>query len=211
MIIEKYQTELNDGAGNFKSSLLENMSNYLDLYLEKTFPQGMLEEAIKNKRADNILAEVRKLLAVDMALAKDEIKDAVIDGKQQISEANTKLDVVGKENVRLVEENSRMLANQTLSELAANLPDHKKQYIFNVLGNKTSEFISENFEYTLELFDKEQDKKRVVLKEEATKTVRGNVDAVTEPIKVENGTVIEESTDEKDPLLTAYMGELGQY
>ena len=41
----------------------------------------MLEEAVNNKRSANILAEVRKLLAVDMALAKNEIRDAIVDGK----------------------------------------------------------------------------------------------------------------------------------
>jgi len=100
-VVEKFGGEINEGAGQFKTNLVENVSNYLDLYLEKTFPAATLNEAVNNKRADNVLKELQKLLAVDMALAKDSIKEAVKDGKVQIDEAHKELETVVSENVDL--------------------------------------------------------------------------------------------------------------
>ena len=88
MVLEKVNQDLNESAGGFKQNLVENVSNYLDLYLEETFPADTLQEAVDNKRAHSVLGEMRKMLAVDMALATDSIKDAVKDGKTQIDVAN---------------------------------------------------------------------------------------------------------------------------
>lgn len=207
-IIKRYSGTLNEEAGDFKSTIVESISNYLDLYLDKTFPADMIEEAVSNKRARGVLGEVRKLLSVDMALANDSIRDAVMDGKHQINEASTKLESVVTENSELKGQLEAHKASGVLTELAKNLPDYKKKYVYKVLGDKNAQFISENFDYTLELFDKETQKQNEVLKQEAqTKAVAGNV----EPEVIEE--VVEESAanDNDDPLLKAYMGELGQY
>jgi len=209
-VVEKYQRELNESAGDFKESLIGTVSDYLDLYLETAFPKDMMNEAVANKRSDNVIGELRKILAVDMALAKDEIKDAIVDGKQQIHEASNKLDQFEKENITLRNELAYTKASQVLGELSAKLPEHKKKYIRKVLGDKTAEFIVENFNYTLELFDKETSKKNQTLKEEATHTVRGNVDAITEQVEVVNETT-SVSDNNDDPVLKSYMGELGKY
>ena len=95
-----------------------------------------------------------KILAVDMALAKHEIKDAIVDGKQQIHEASNKLDQFEKENTTLRNELAYTKASQVLGELSAKLPEHKKKYVRKVLCDKSAEFILENFDYTLELLDK---------------------------------------------------------
>ena len=209
MVIERYQGETGQNASVFKEGLVESVSNYLDLYLEKTFPQDMLEEAVQNKRSENVLAEVRKILAVDMALAKDEIKDAVVDGKKRIDEATTKLDEVELENTKLLSELNTLKAEKTLSDLSTNLPDHKKKYVQKVLGTKSAEFITENFDYTLELFDKETAKNEEVLKEEAIQQTQGTVDSVIEPVVVEESA--EEPQEEGGKQFNSYMNELGKY
>ena len=38
----------------------------------------------------------------------------------------------------------------------------KKKYIYNVLGNKSELFINENFQYTLDLFDKETNDEPII-------------------------------------------------
>jgi len=209
MVIERYQGETGQNASVFKEGLVESVSNYLDLYLEKTFPQDMLEEAVQNKRSENVLAEVRKILAVDMALAKDEIKDAVVDGKKRIDEATTKLDEVELENTKLLSELNTLKAEKTLSDLSTNLPEHKKKYVQKVLGTKSAEFITENFDYTLELFDKETAKNEEVLKEEAIQQTQGTVDSVIEPVVVEESA--EEPQEEGGKQFNSYMNELGKY
>ena len=83
-VIGKYQNVVNEEAGTFKSTMVNNVSKYLDLYLEKTFPKAVVQEAVDNTRANNVLGEVKKLLGVDMVLAKDTIKHAIIDGKNKL-------------------------------------------------------------------------------------------------------------------------------
>jgi regulator of replication initiation timing len=144
-----------------------------------------------------------------MALAQDSIRDAVVDGKNQINEASQKLDQVVTENTELRGELGALRADKVLEELSANLPDYKKKYIHKVLCDKSAQFITENFDYTLDLFDKETQKQEKVLTQEAQATVKGgNVDPVVE----QEQPVVEESANaDDDPMFNSYMGELGKY
>ena len=210
MVIEKFNQDLNESAGGFKQNLVENVSNYLDLYLEETFPADTLQEAVDNKRAHSVLGEMRKMLAVDMALATDSIKDAVKDGKTQIDEANSQLENVVSENVKLKEELTNIKSEALLEKMSQNLPEVKKNYVKKVLGNKDEQFITENFDYTIELFDKEAQRREEELATEATKDVQGKVDPVIE--EQTDVTVEAPIEDEKPaPLFNTYMGELGKY
>ena len=210
MVIEKFNQDLNESAGGFKQNLVENVSNYLDLYLEETFPADTLQEAVNNKRAHSVLGEMRKMLAVDMALATDSIKDAVKDGKTQIDEANSQLENVVSENVKLKEELTNIKSEALLEKMSQNLPEVKKNYVKKVLSNKDEQFITENFDYTVELFDKEAQRREEELATEATKDVQGKVDPVIE--EQTDVTVEAPIEDEKPaPLFNTYMGELGKY
>ena len=210
MVIEKFNQDLNESAGGFKQNLVENVSIYLDLYLEETFPADTLQEAVNNKRAHSVLGEMRKMLAVDMALATDSIKDAVKDGKTQIDEANSQLENVVSENVKLKEELTNIKSEALLEKMSQNLPEVKKNYVKKVLSNKDEQFITENFDYTVELFDKEAQRREEELATEATKDVQGKVDPVIE--EQTDVTVEAPIEDEKPaPLFNTYMGELGKY
>ena len=210
MVIEKFNQDLNESAGGFKQNLVENVSNYLDLYLEETFPADTLQEAVDNKRAQSVLGEMRKMLAVDMALATDSIKDAVKDGKTQIDEANSQLENVVSENVKLKEELTNIKSEALLEKMSQNLPEVKKNYVKKVLGNKDEQFITENFDYTIELFDKEAQRREEELATEATKDVQGKVDPV---IEEQTDVTVEAPIEEEKPapLFNTYMGELGKY
>ena len=158
---------------------------------------------------DAVLGEMRKMLAVDMALATESIKDAVKDGKTQIDEANSQLENVVSENVKLKEELTNIKSEALLEKMSQNLPEVKKNYVKKVLGNKDEQFITENFDYTVELFDKEAQRREEELATEATKDVQGKVDPVIE----EQTDVIESPIEEEKPapLFNTYMGELGKY
>ena len=123
---------------------------------------------------------------------------------------SSKLDQVVTENSELKGELESLKASKVLEELSANLPDYKKKYVQKVLSDKNAKFITENFNYTLELFDKETQKQEEILKEEAVVTAK-SVDA--EPVVEETPEIVEESaTDvDDDPAFNAYMGELGKY
>jgi cation transport regulator ChaB len=207
-VVEKFGGQLQNEATEFKGSLVDNVSNYLELYLEKTFPQDMLEEAVNNKRADQLLGELRKMLAVDMALAKDSIKGAVVDGKKQINEANQHLADIIHENDALKADLEAHRAHGVLQHLSQDLPEVKKNYVKNVLAGRDAEFIAENFDYTVQLFNKQADQRDEQLRDQAVMDVQGNVQSNVEDVIVESS---DTGNHDTDPFFNEYMGELGKY
>lgn len=205
-VVEKYEGALANEATTYKESLINNISNYLDLYLEKTYPQDMLEEAVKNKKFEGLVLEMRKVLGVDMALAKDSIKDAIMDGKTQIDKTSTQLQEAEKLNESLSQEVNELKKSLTLENLTKSLPEEKQRYIQKVLGDKDVKFIKENFEYTLNLFDKQQDEALETITEQAKQDIEA-VDAVIEEAAQE----IEEEQNDNNPMFGNYMSELGKY
>jgi len=219
LIVKKYKGALNEEAGELKESLVDNISNYLDLYVEKAMPLQELTEAVNNKRAKSVLSELRQVLAVDNLLAKESVKDAIQDGKRQIVETNEQAVKSEKENAILKENLDRAQAELILERKSTGLPERKKEYVRRVLQDKSAAFITENFDYTVSLFDKEDDNARAALREEAVKGRKINkkdVDVIVEDTS-DTSTSIQESAsnldtlEPNDPLFNNYMGELGKY
>jgi hypothetical protein len=204
-IVEKYETALKKEASAFKTSMVDQVSKYLDIYLEEKLPLTDVKEAVKNKRAMTVLEGLRADLSVDMVLAKDNIRDAIVDGKTKIDEAAKQLEAANKQVEKLSDENRKMLADLVLEKKISNLDEDKKVYMKKMLGNKTPEFIKENFDYTLKLFEKTEEERLANLKTEAVaETVTSEVDRPVIEEKVE----APEQTDSKFGL---YMTELSKY
>ena len=201
LVIDKYEGALDGEAEEFQSTLIESISDYLDVYLEEKIPVESVQEAVKNTKAKKILEGLRSHLAVDSALEKESIKEAVIDGHNQINEASKKLESVAEENAVLKEELDTAKASLVLEQKTAGLDKRVKQYINKVMQGKDAEFIAENFDYTLKLFKKKESNRLETLKEEALST-RDNVDRVIyEDTKQE---IAEESN-------SPYLSELSKY
>ena len=202
LVVEKYEDALNGEAEGFQTKLIESISDYLDVYLEEKIPVESVQEAVKNTKAKKILEGLRSHLAVDSALEKESIKEAVIDGHNQINEASKKFESVAEENAVLKEELNSVKSNLIIEQKTAGLDKRAKQYINKVMEGKDAEFIAENFDYTLKLFKKKESNRLETLKEEALST-RENVDRV----------VYEDTTQEivSESASTPYMDELSKY
>jgi len=191
------------------------------LYVEKSLPMEHIQEAVNNKRARSVLTELRQVLAVDGALSKQSIKSAIADGKRQIDETSQLATEVTTENAKLKEDLNRAQAELILERKSAGLPERKKDYVKRVLQDKSPEFITENFDYTVELFDKEDQVTRLNLRDQVRhqrRVQKKDADVIVESAVTEKRTenVVEESASNLDdkassPLFTNYMGELGKY
>lgn len=202
MVIEKYESALDSEAEGFQTQLIESISDYLDVYLEEKIPVESVQEAVKNTKAKKILEGLRSHLAVDSALEKESIKEAVMDGHNQINEASKKLESVAEENAVLKEELNTVKAGLVLEQKTAGLDKRTKQYVDRVMKGKDAEFIAENFDYTLKLFKKKEGDRLETLKEEALST-REDVDRVIyEDTKQE---IVEEKVS------SPYLSELSKY
>lgn len=208
-VIRKYSGALTEQASTFKDTLVDQISNYLDVYLEQAIPQASINEAVVGKKAHIVLSNLRKALAVDSALMAESIRDAVIDGKKQINEASSEVSKLRDENAALADKVAKLKANLVFEQKTAALPEHKKAYARRVLEGKTAQFIIENIDYTLSLFDKKEEERLDILKEEALENR-----VVREQVVVEEDTESQETQLNEQvttPFLTNYLSELGKY
>lgn len=205
-VVKKYNGVINEQASKFKNNLINQLDRYLDLYLEKAIPQEILQEAVKNKKATVVLENLRKNLAIDASLAKDSVRDAILDGKTQLDEARKALDEKEKEVRFLREKTERVESNILLEKKLHGISEKKAQYVKSMLKDKSPQFIKENLDYTLDLFDKEVADQRKTLAKEAWKN----------RVSKEDSSLINEETEtpKKSKISTAvssYLTELGQY
>lgn len=196
-VIKKYESTLTEDAESFKTELVESISSYLDEYLAETIPSEDIQEAVRNKKACKVLEGIRNHLAIDSALQKESIKSAVLDGKTQINEATRKLESALQEKAVIEEELNTIKANLLIEQKTANLDERSAKYVKKVLAGKTVEFIAENFDYTLKLFEKKEESRLESLKEQA----------------LEDTTKVDRVVNEKveAPVSNPYMSELSKY
>ena len=214
-LVEKFKTELDGDANLFKESLIDNISNYLDLYIEETIPAEDIKQATKNNHAAKILETLRKSLSIDNALQNEQVREAVIDGKQQIDEAKQTVDQLQAEKQQLQEQVQTQQAKLKLDELTEGLPTVKRRQMEKLLAGKDAQFITENFEYTLQMFEKSEADKLDNLKEQATssKPIADRAPAEKKPVVTES---VQEQIEQTEPglqdsgLFNQYMGELNR-
>lgn len=205
-IVEKYQSAIVTEAGSFKSNIINDVSTYLDAYVEEALPKAKIQEAVNNRRAQVVLEQIKEFLGVDAALAKKAVKGAIIDGKKQIDEANNKLQAVQKEHSVLVEKFNQVASDLILEKKTAGLSDKKKDYVNRIMKGKSAEFVYENFDYALNLFNKNENERLHDLKETAVrKSVSTQVDVPQ--IIVENN----QQKNEGEVQMNPYLQELSKY
>ena len=209
LLVAKFNKELNNNAKGFKDSVVNNISTYLEAYLDEAIPSDKLNEAIKAKRAEVVLEQIREMLGVDMAVAQKSIKSAIVDGKRQIDEANQRLEAAQKELKQIKEEYSKSASELVLEKKLNSVSGKKKDYLKKVLAGKSAEFISENFDYASNLFDKSTSERLQTLKEEATTSTAST--SVDRPVVEES--VIEENNSDLDTAsyMSPYLKELNKF
>ena len=166
-VVKRYESELNGRANKFKSTLVESISDYLEEHIDEAIPAQAIEEATKNRTSREVLANLRKVLAVDSSLMSESVKEAVVDGKSQIDQLAHKVAKLEKENGLLREAYTKTKADLLLESKTSHLTGKKKEYMLRILSDKSPKFIEENFEYTERLFDKKEKERLSVIKEEA--------------------------------------------
>ena len=203
-IVKRYERQNNKEAKLFKESLTSTLSKYLDVYLEEKVPVESIEAAAKNKKAEMILAEMRKMLSVDMAMASESIREAVLDGKKTIDNLNNIVAEAETTTKILKEKTERLEAELLVEQKISTLPDEKRAYMKRMLETKAPAYIKENFDYILNLYDKTEAETLEVLKEQATNLTESKDAVVPQPIN-------ESTTQHTDPVLNTYMTELNKF
>ena len=209
-LVKLYENALNTEAKKFKSTLVEQLSNYIDLYIDKTIPAKQIEEATQNARSRKIVNEVKRLIGLSDEFVNEGVKEALLDGKSQIDEANEQIKKL-QNQLHLVTEKAENSEKQLfLEKKLENFPKAKKDYMVRVLGDKKMESIKENFNYVAEMYDKKEEDEVQVLKESVqTKTKGVDVSQPKQVIKESRSysSAETEATEGAEYVTKAYVSE----
>lgn len=177
-VVEKYETTLKEEAESFRTRLVDEISNYMDLYLEKVVPTQQVNEAVENIRSRKVLDEIRKLVGINEEFINGEIKDALIDGKTTIDSLKKELNEALEANTALNAKLNSAEAKILLEEKTKDMPASTKAYVSKLLKGKSPEYIQENYQYVVEMFEKETSEQVEDAKEKAVSRI---VEAVDRP------------------------------
>tara|TARA_R110000796_G_scaffold88535_4_gene190435 strand:+ start:1870 stop:2718 length:849 start_codon:yes stop_codon:yes gene_type:complete len=166
-VVKKYEAELNGGAADFKETIVESISNYLEEFIEEAVPTADIQEATRNNTAARVLNNLRQTLAVDSALMSESVKSAIIDGKGEIDQLKADLATLKESNTNLQDNYNEAKAAVFLESRTSRFSNKKATYLKKVLSDKSPKFIEENFEYTSRLFDRKEKEQLEVIREEA--------------------------------------------
>jgi len=167
LISNYYKKALNEKANDFSDKLIDEVSNFLDIALEKAIPHQQLQEAVSNTYARKQLDSIRGLVGVDPEHVNDSIKGAITEGKSKIDELNEKLNESYKENESLLAKVRGVEASVILENKTKGMPSSKKEFVFKLLNDKDSSYIQENFNYVVEMFERSEEEATTELVAEA--------------------------------------------
>jgi flagellar biosynthesis regulator FlbT len=196
-VIKKYERDINYDLTKFKKQIVESIGSFIDTFIEESVPKKDIEQAVKNKTAYNVLENMRKVFAIDLSVMNESIAPAVMEGKKEI-------DALRKENEQL-KRNTALLKEQKdsaekrlfIENKVASFSEDKRKFITKALSDKSLDFVKENFDYTIRLYDKQEKKTREMIKEEALKDRKHKPDFVkNEKIVTEK---VNKDVEEYDP------------
>jgi len=198
-VIRRYQTAINEEATGLKDTVVESVSDYLDSYIEESVPTASIDKATTNKRAFDLLKDMRKMLSVDMVLANESIREAVQDGKRTIDESRNVVKGLTTSNTELATELQQTKKDLFIEKRIGQFDEKKSNFIRKTFTDKDLSFIEENFDYTVNMFDKKAQESLDILKEEAIHETK------TQDAQVE---IVKESSDTPKSAVNFYAQEL---
>jgi len=205
-IVEKYESTLNEEAKTFQERIVEEVSNYMDLYLEKTVPTKQINEAVENIKAQKMLNQIRQIVGINEDFINGEIKEALVDGKKTIDSLKKELNEALEANTELNNKFNQAHSALLLEQKTKDLPESAKGYVTKLLRGKSPEYILENYQYVVEMFDKEMTEQEENAREKVQRRI---VEAVDVP-STEN--LLEEEISvapvKKEKGVSGYLNEM---
>lgn len=195
-VISKYENALVTEAKEFRDNMVSEVSNYLDLYLTKTVPTEQISEAVNNIQAKKTLDAIRNLVAIDESYIDGEVKEALQDGKKIIDSLKKELNEAISTNTELNHKLNEVEASFLLEQKTKELPTSAKRYVSKLLKGKSVEYIQENFQYVVDMHERELSEKVETSKEEnVTRRIVESTDrpVADEPLENEVASTITES------------------
>ena len=177
-IVEHFKTPVAD------KKLVDGISDYLDVYLEKTLPKKKLVNEARLNKLEKFYRSIREMAMVNDKFVQTEIREAIEDASGQLSRKDAEIDRLMMEKAELTNRMKSIEARNLLSEKCQNLPPSLAAFLQTRFEGSTKEEIEGKFNEAVEAFKKEEKIKR-------NKIVENSADKA----KVKNPVTITEGTD----------------
>jgi hypothetical protein len=155
-IVSYYRKAINEKASSFSNKIVEEMSNYLDLYLDKLVPREQLSEAVANTAAKQQLEQIKKIVSLDASALNENFKKIVVQGKSKIDRLQAQLNEAHEQNIALNKAAQSAKVALLIEQKTKGMVASKKQFISKILSDKSVEYINENFNYVVNMFEREE-------------------------------------------------------
>ena len=209
-VIAKYENTLQREAVAYKDKLVEDVSNYIELYIDRLIPQNQIEEATQNIQARRILEQVRQLISIDEEYINSEIKEALVDGKRTIDSLRKELNEAVSTNRDLDRKLTGVESALLLENKTKGLPEDTRRYVKRLLKDKPVDYIKENYQYVVEMFEKESLIQEDLHKDEVVR--QRLVESVIDRPEVELSSIQDEIVPSLDTAragsVTGYLSEM---
>jgi len=166
-IIKRYNVIIKEEAVKFRDSFVDEISNYLELYLDRAVPAKQIAEATENTQARKMIDQIKKIVAVDKTFINENVREALQDGKQTIDALRSELNKVIKENVEINKKFNNAHTALILEKNTSSFPTEKRNFVMRVLKDKNPEYVKENFNFVVEMYSREENDSREIIKEQA--------------------------------------------
>jgi len=206
-IVNKYEALLTEEAVSYKEGLITDISDYMNVYLEKLVPKDQISEAVENIKARKTLNAIRDLVSISEEYIDTEVKEALQDGKKIIDSLKKELNEAIKSNVEVNKKLNQTESAYLLEQKTKSLTPATKAHVNKLLKNKTPEFIQENFQYVVEMFEKDIDEKEEDTKERVmSKRISESIDRPE--IVSESENIGSYFTKNEDSSVGGYLSEM---
>jgi hypothetical protein len=204
-LVNFYRKALNEKAEAFSNKMIDDVSNFIDIALEKALPKTQLQEAVENTYARTQLEKIRQIVGFNPESINSGIKTTNAEGKRTIDNLNEKINESYKENEALIGKLKLVESTIILEQKTKGMPSTKKDFIVKLLNDKDSSYIEENFNYVVEMFERSEQEATSELVTEA------KLSAKTRDAKIPVSSVVTESVanyNEGFSQVSGYLSEL---
>jgi hypothetical protein len=201
-IVKLYKKTIDEKAEKFTQKVINDLDKFLSVYLEKKIPFTQVQEAVENTHAVNVLNKIREMVGFDPSLVNENVKNVVKEGKEKFTQLSEKLNEAYQENTKLSQELNKIKSALILEGKTKGMPKSKKEFVFKLLEDKSVDYIKNNFNYVVEMFENGEQEETEEIAKEANKS------AISRSVNPPQLVFESASSESKNAPVNEYLSEL---
>ena len=128
----------------FKEGLVEKISSFMEIELEKMIPQDIAEKVAKAEIYEPIVEGFKATIARYGIVLESEGMTLLKEAKEEIEKLRSDVDEITKSNLEMKNESEKTAAVMTLHEKMNGLTEDQQKKIVTIFKGKSAEEISES-------------------------------------------------------------------